>query len=231
MTLLTIVQNAAVELGLSKPSTVIGNTDPTAERLLSHCRYTGLELAKKPWTVLTLEHTFTTTTAEAYDLPSDFADVVDGTIWNRTDFEQAKGPLTPQEWQEFKSGLIGSIGIQPRYRFRPVSGVKKFSIENPVSGENLVYEYYSNAWVNNGGSLVSDWVADTDTCVLDEELMELGTIYRALRRAGMANEQDKKDYENAVDIRLGRDGGSKEIDLVAPDLPRFAAVTPQTGFG
>ena len=64
MSLLTICQNAAEEIGLNKPSTIIGNTNATAVRLLRHATRTGAVMAKKNWHELIKTVTFSTADGE-----------------------------------------------------------------------------------------------------------------------------------------------------------------------
>lgn len=65
MSLLTIVQNAAQEMGITAPTTVIGNSDTNVVQLLALANRAGLELAEDPlaagyWQQLRKQYTFQT---------------------------------------------------------------------------------------------------------------------------------------------------------------------------
>ena len=89
MSLLTIVQNAADEVGLGRPSSVIGSSDQTAIRALRYAIRTGKELVRANIPYLIKEHTFSTVAStQTYTLPSDFHHFVPFTNWNRTTFRR-----------------------------------------------------------------------------------------------------------------------------------------------
>src|SRR6185312_9692989 len=103
-----------------------------------------------------------------YALPSDFQRVIDNTLWDRSRFWAMRGPQSPQQWQLYKSSVIGRASIQRRFRFRRQQGGTGmvFSID-PVptdNGSQPVFEYVSNAWCQSvSGALQTSWEADTDT--------------------------------------------------------------------
>lgn len=59
----------------------------------------------------------------------------------------------------------------------------------------------------------SDWAADTDTFLLDEDLLELGIIWRVLARLGLAYAEEREEYEREVDKAMARDGGTAVLNL------------------
>lgn len=64
-----------------------------------------------------------------YVLPSDFQRAVDDTFWDRTNYWKMRGPLSPQQWQWYKSSNLGYATIYRRYRFRRISGATRLSID------------------------------------------------------------------------------------------------------
>lgn len=122
MSLLTIVQDACLEVGLTNPSTVIGNSDATVVQMLSLLEREGKELRRRiRWPQLTREFTLKLVDGQPwYSVPADFDSQVFETGWDRGNQWEIYGPLSPQEWQYRKSGL--SV-VTPRSRFR-VKGVR-----------------------------------------------------------------------------------------------------------
>lgn len=86
---------------------------------------------------------------DRYALPEDFDEAINRTHWDRYNRWELVGPLTPQHWQFYKSGLIAQT---PRRRFR-VSGMQdnKFTINPPPgtaeAGQYLAFEYQSLNWI------------------------------------------------------------------------------------
>lgn len=172
-----------------------------------------------------------------YPVPADFQRVLDNTMWDRSRFWSMRGPQSPQQWQLYKSSVIGRATIQRRFRFREVNGNQVFSID-PVPTDNgaaLVWEYVSNGWCKSAaGAPQTRWQADTDVGVLDEYLLTLGTRWRMLRRLGMSYSEELDEYEREVSRALATDGGAAILSLVPVDnnlTPIGPWNLPETNFG
>ena len=74
ISVLEVVQKAAVEMGLGKPAIAVSNAEPTTSQILGLVAALGEELAANyDWAALTKIHTFTTVIGQTtYDLPQDF---------------------------------------------------------------------------------------------------------------------------------------------------------------
>lgn len=86
---------------------------------------------------------------QAYDLPHDFNQHINRTQWDRTRRWELEGPISPQEWQFRKSGIIAS-SVRRRYRVKGLATDKLFIDYPPAESDNgaiLVFEYYSRNWV------------------------------------------------------------------------------------
>lgn len=180
-----------------------------------------------------------------YALPSDFQRPVDNTFWDRSRFWSMRGPQSPQQWQLYKSSVIGRATIQRRFRFRGanviwgdsgVAGTPVLSID-PVpfdNGAQLVFEYVSNGWCQStSGVLQNQWMADTDTGVIDEYLLQLGLLWRFLKRLGLAFGDELDEYEREVDKAAAVDGGSSILDMTPNDHLTLIGPwnLPETGYG
>jgi hypothetical protein len=308
VTLLSICTDVANDIPVSAPTSIIGNTDETAIRLLSSAQLAGKALALEPeggWVASILEYDFTTaalapqsgTIANVgnvgvisglastagitpgawyafgngcpldsiitavtpstvtinqpssftgsgqytfgqsdYALPTGFSRPIDNTMWDRSRYWQMRGPMSPQQWQLYKSSIIGQASIQRRFRFRQINGAMTFSID-PVPTDNgspLVFEYVSNAWCQSEtGVAQTQWQADTDTGILSEYLITLGTRWRVLRRLGFSYSEELSEYESELRKAMASDGGAAILSLV----PRHGLNLlgpwniPETGFG
>lgn len=246
MSLLTICQNAIQNVGVNVgalPTTIVGNNDPAAIRVYQQARRAGESLAKRAnWTALVVENVFTANGQTAFTLPADFRSMVNDTLWDRSRYWALRGALSPQQWQVYKSSIIGTATIQQRWRIRIQSGsgagsAPEFTIDPTIAATDnstFVYEYVSSNWcVSAAGTPQSAWAADTDTALLDEDLIELGVTWRLMRRLGLSYEEEREEYEREVDKAVARDGGTATIGIV-PN-PRLILVgpynIPETGFG
>jgi hypothetical protein len=304
-------------------------------------RRAGKSLMKRAnWTALTVEHVFVANGTSSYTLPSDFRSLINDTMWDRSRFWKMRGAMSPQQWQMYKSSIIGRATVERRWRLRLPSGdaagaTVGFQIDPDIGtsddSSTFVYEYVSNNWVRsatnksivgvnpaasgsdyllgdapaiqggtgtpaqllvtsvsagvpllndqgqqlyaddgvtplysvqpggileaevvsggvysvlhgspagvNGGTGLgatflmttagagqSDWAADSDVSVLDEDLLELGLTWRLLERLGFSYAEERDEYEREVDKAIARDGGTMTLDLAPYD--RLALISP-----
>ena len=227
MTLLTICQNAADETGLKQPSTVIGNSNQTAVRLLRFAIRTGRDLVRQSYPYLIKEHTFSTVASDnSYTLPADFDHYVPFTHWNRTT-SRRMFHIDPNFWQQLQSGLV-TTSINDRFRIRGKD--RDFLIEpTPTAIETVAFEYVSKNYCETAASAdLSVWTNDTDTGIIDEELVELGVIWRILNRIGLPYAEEKSEYQRIVDTTKARLSPQK----ISLNEYRPAHLNiPDTGFG
>jgi hypothetical protein len=105
--------------------------------------------------------------------------------------------IHPNFWQQLKSGLA-TVSINDQFRIRGAD--RQFLITpTPSDTEEMSFEYVSKNYCEDaGGTGQSVWSADTDVGVLDEELFELGIIWRLLNRMGMAYAEEKSEYQRVM---------------------------------
>jgi len=217
-TLLTIIQDVSDRIGLVRPSLVVGSSDPQVRSLLSLANQEGMDLMRRhAWQVLQLEKTFTTVAAETQTsaLATDYDRFISGTFFNRTKARPVEGPLTPQEYADYKGRL--STWAFEMFRLR---GNDILVLPAPSAGETMAYEYVSNYWVTTGAHDAagesSDFQNDTDEPLLDAELVRLGITWRFLRARGLDYSEPFQQYEMAVAQAIGRDGGTRRLSMGPP---------------
>ena len=242
MTLLSIIQDAANEIGLPEPTAALAATDQTTKTLIRLVNRAGKALRDEAhplggWTVLTREHEFTTTASvDEYDLPSDYKKMISETAWDRDQFWQARGSLSPQEWQLIKSGLATSPGLRRRFRVkRGSTAAKKFFIDpTPGStGDTLVFEYSSKNWVTNAAGDVEreTFMADDDVSLLSEDLLTQAVIWRYLRGRGLAFATQLAEYEQEKDGEIAQDALAQRLNLGREVSRLPPGNVPDSGFG
>lgn len=217
MSLLTLVANAAEELNLPTPSVVITATDQTTITMAALANREGKDLASRgQWQALTKEATFTTVAAELQgtlaDLAiDDFKYMLGETIWIRDLIEPIGGGISPQTWQMYKATNI--TGPYPKFR---IINKSLYMIPAPAAGQTAAFEYMSGNWCqSSGGTGQSAWEADTDTGILDEDLMTLGLKWRFLRSKGFDYAEEFATYESRVNDALARDSTPQRLTLAS----------------
>jgi hypothetical protein len=228
MTLLSIVQDAAGRLGLARPTSVYASTDPLVVQLLGLAQEEGKALAgRHTWQALQTEYTFPTVSGTAsYALPSGFDELIKDTVFNRTRRRRMQGDLSPSQWQETQASLVTMVN--PAFRIR---GSLFYISPTPTAAETIAYEYVSLNWCQSAASAAqSAWAADTDTGILNEELMTLGIKWRWGKAKGLDYAEDMNTYEIEVQKKIFKDGARVTIDTANCERDRVphAPQTPET---
>jgi hypothetical protein len=209
MSLLTIIQDTTDRLGIIRPSSVVGSSDPQVRQLLALANQEGKELARRHnWTALINEKTFTATLAAAQTsaIPTDYDRMIAGSFWNRTTSWQVRGPVSAQLWQRLQTGLT-TLADQA-FRIR---GGTLYITPTPTAADSMAYEYVSTYWCSNsdGSTERVAWAADDDVGLLNEELMGLGVVWRFLRAKGFDYSEAFRTYEEQF-VRLAAEDGVME---------------------
>lgn len=217
MTLLTIVQNACNELGISAPSTVIGNADSQVKQLLALSNREGKSLAARNyegWEELITEATHTTLNqadqGTIESIAPSYKFIIGKTLFNRTTQRPLLGELSPQEWQLLQA--TPTSNVYDHFRIR---GGNLLIDPIPDAGETLAFEYMSELWCeSSGGTAQAAWEDDTDVGRLDEELLTLGLIWRWKAMKGFSYKEEFNEYERQVADALVRNTPKPTLSLI-----------------
>ena len=211
MSLTTITNSVCDRVGIPRPTTVVGNTDPGVRQLLALANEEGQELTSRHrWSGLIRECTFTTVAspADLVVVAEGFDYILPGTVWNRTT-DRPVPPMTPETWQAYRAS--GSSG--PTMRFR-IQDTALYLYPDPGAGTSMAFEFVTKNWNQTTGGVEQDaWANDTDTGLLNENLMALGLIWRWKKAKGMDYAEDFNAYERRVANAIARDGASPHISL------------------
>ena len=237
MTLLTIIEGAADEIGLERPSTVVSNNDPQVRQLLRAAAQEGKYLAKSyNWQILKKEGAGTTAAQESQGvmttIAGDFDRFANDTMWNRTTSTKIYGPLTDVQWQRVKADVTS--GVNNWFRIR--GGTLLFT-PNPTASQSVKFEYYSERWVDQGTGAtpaVADGVSfnnDANTVVFDEEIMALGVTYRWLKGRGLDYQAVLMEYRERLEIVKNQDGAKPNIDMGGISYGHLGVNVPESAYG
>jgi hypothetical protein len=228
MTLLTLVQNASDTIGLTRPSVVIASTDQNVRTLLSMAQTEGREVLDRfSWPATQIEVTHTSLAAELQGvittIAPGFSYITSSTFWDRTLTQPVTGPLSPIEWQALKART--ATGPYPSYR---IFGGKLYAYPAPSAGNTWVFEYQSTYFCqSSAGTNQSAWAADSDVGVLDENLMELGVVWRFKKKNGLDYSEDFRSYEQKLANETSRAGGRKVLDMISGSTAARGIYVPE----
>lgn len=219
MTLLSIVQDAATEIGTAIPASVVGNGDPSVQKMLRQAHRVGLDLVSRGiWEALRTQRTFEATAGEQQlsALPADMDRLIAETMWDRTNARLISGPVPAAQWQS----LVAVYPSGNYARWFALRGGELYIFPGMLGAEDMAFEYFSrNYSTTSSGTPQSRWAADTDLARLPEELFTLGVIAFYLRSEGLPFEHAMQDYE----LRFQKEA--------ANDQPRSGVLSAGDMFG
>lgn len=232
-TVLELVQAAADELSLARPSDISDTVDDnTAQKLVRHLTRTCKQLSSEyDWARLRREKTFTTTAAaeQTSAIPSDFQRFVKDTAWVRETRRRLFGPISVSEWQARQAIVIAG----PASNFI-IRGTSFLISPTPSAGWTVAYEYitkYIGASAD-GSTERTTFIADEDTTYFDDELIILGTVWRYRKAEGLDYSEEFREYQMRRANFIKMDGGRRILNMGDDqDLPSHAmggSLTPST---
>ena len=224
---LAVVSQAMVEMGLPKPIQVVGSPDQTVQQFLALLNRAGSDIVLGyPWEQLTKEYLFNTgnctvvtegsVSIMVQPLPSDWSYFLDQTQWDRTNHWPLLGPKTAQEWQWLKGGLLSS---GPRIRYRVVGGNLElfpgaFPPAQPYS--DIAMEYVADTWLKSTATtntfypLVQD---DTDLILFDPWVISAYLKLKYWEAKGLDTTAYAKDFVAVWEARIGKNKGAPVLTL------------------
>lgn len=229
LTLVQLCQTALREIGnWNCPSAIVANSSPDAVQLLALINRTGREVAyTKKWQELLATHTFPTVASTAdyaagTGTPSDFKSFANLTFWDRTNIKQVRGPVSPQTWEALRSGSLVNPAFQKYFR---IAGGTFSIYPTPDAVETVAYQYYSKYWIAGQ----ERFAADSDTILIDEDLVILGLRWRWLDAKGLAHETIKSEYYGILNS-LEADNGGRDAIIFGPSMIPEGNI-PEAGYG
>lgn len=142
-----------------------------------------------------------------YALPSDFQSQINMTHWDRNQHWEVLGPVTPQQWEYMKSGIVTT---GPRLYYRLLGDYfQVFPLPSNLTSR-IVFEYNTTNWVESeDGVAKSACTADTDEIIFPESMFVLGIKAFYKQAKGM-------DYTGDYQLYLSELGKAKAHDQGAP---------------
>ena len=240
-TAIEIAQNVAAAIGFEVPSTLNSN-EPNARLMRVLLNRAGQVLAAKrgpfggSWTELTREEVITTVAGQQdYALPQGFANLITDSVWDRSTYREAPGPLTPQQYQRLKGGLVDTISLTPRYRLalnEDTHTVRLRLDPVPDGDDEIAFEYLSRFWAreSEASPISLDRINDdSQRPVFPPHLLELDLEWRVRKSQGLNYRTDIAEFEMERDRLFAHSTGLRDV-FMAQTAERRVNI-PESGFG
>lgn len=213
MSLLSIIQDAASDLGLRQPALVVGSDDLTTQILLRMAQQGARSLVTyHDWQKLITVKSFTTVATEAQtsSIANDFDRFLyNPEIWNTSLNLRYIGPTPQRAWRQLSAGVSG--GVIGYWR---MMGGTLHILPTPTAGQTVTYEYIStNHCTDSAGTTdQSSFEDDADLFKLGDDLLKLEVIWRFRASRGFAAyAEDLETCEREKEKAAARDRGTGRI--------------------
>lgn len=221
----TVADTSSLAAGMA----VINNAFSSDTYIVSVDSGTQLTLSQEASESATNDTTFVQT---QYALPSDFLAQINMTHWDRNQHWEVLGPVTPQQWEYLKSGIVTT---GPRLFYRLLGDYFQIFPLPSYSSSRIVYEYRSTNWVEaSNGTLKGACTADTDEILFPENMFVLGLKAFYKQAKGMDYTGDYQLYLSELGKAKAQDQGAPVISLNGPSVgQRFLnwQNIPDSGYG
>ena len=237
-TVQTIADRLSDECGLPRYSNIFGNSEVNARKILNAIK-DGLFVdayRDRDWEMLKKEDTITLTGGgvTTYALADDFERLVNGTLWDETDYCQVRGPVDVREWQEFNKGLAQLAGLELVCKIQGDSTTNKKVISfypDTTASTVVSYYYISSKPVLSSGSVAKDSITSSDDgFIVPDRVVYAAAKWRLLRMLGMSFQDERLEYMSLLDDYAANDSGGKKIRMDRK-LKYDIANIPEVGFG
>jgi hypothetical protein len=234
-----IINQVCIEVGLNS------NTDPVASQEDTYIQMTGLltaagqELVEMvPWQVLRSVYELVTADGDTgtYDLPDDFAYMVDQTGWDLSNNVPVAGPLSAQQWCYLEGRDLVSSTIYASFRL--FDNTFNLFPQPPPVGMTVKFEYINRNWVLEAGdgALRRDTIgAGTNIVLYEAILIKKFLKVKWLDAKGFDSTAARLDFDTIFSGRVGRDKGAPVLSAAGSTLgfPYLNAWynAPYSGYG
>ena len=230
----TILNDAAVEVGLSPSSDAYADSDPAFRQLRYLLDSAGRKLTRKViWQELIEAHTFTTSGSATYNLPANFGYMIPQSSWDRSEDVPLFGPLSPQDWQYLEGRGLGSVTIYASFRLKKG---KVYIYPSTDTGTLIAFEYVRDTLCSNAAeSEFYDRIqTGTNLVRFPPELVVAFLKKLFLEAKGFDSQAASDDYNDLFDSITGQDKSAPILNAggTRTGFPYLNyANIPETGYG
>lgn len=217
-TILSIIQNVSMAIGVDKPTALFASTDREHQELARLANYAAEAIRDTfDWQALQIQYTFTGDgSSEEFTLPSDYDRMkTDASVWSSRwswAFNHITSSDTWLEYQVVPYNFVNGNWI--------IYGGAFHILPIMESTETAKFFYISKFAVNGGTK--EEFDADTDTWDLSARLLELAMVWLWRAGKGLPYEEDMAAFSAKMGKETQKDGGSKKV--VSGNYQQFARI-------
>ena len=209
-TLNEMLNNVLMQSGFLKVAQFTGTIDPDNNQMVAIANRVAYEILNfYPWNGLLKETTINLTTGQAlYPLPADFQSIISDSAWEADGSRKVDMPVSNAEWYMFKFSAFSDGGT---IRARLMG--KEIEVIDPNTGDSFQIEYVTKFPILNAIAAPIEWfTADTDTWLLDDQLLILGVQAHWQQAKLMPSYvEHMQNYMSKMNEAIGRENGAQTL--------------------
>lgn len=208
MSVLTVVQDVSLLVGLERPTAVFSSTDREWREMQSVANEAAVVIARShDWQKLLRQHTVTGDgVAGDFPMPDDYDRMLaSANLWSSRCRWAMNRVVSFDEWLE----LAETFTVTPPGGNWIVYGGRLQFLPVPADGETVKFFYVSSDIVKaQDSSKKPAFTTDEDVFVLSERLLKLAIVYLWKQQKGMDFVAELADFEQAMAQDMRSDAGS-----------------------
>jgi len=211
MTILSVVQNVCLAVGLDKPDVVLSSTDREMQEMVRIANEVAIRIrdAEFDWQSLQAIKTLTGDgVSEAFALPDDYGRMqMTARLWSSRWTWSLEHITNTDRWLETLAVPVVPVSGQ-----WTIYGDQIHILPVCKSTETVRFFYISKNVVKPAvGSNKPSFTVDSDTFRLSERVLELGMIWQYRSQKGVASDDDEANFDRALYTAMNNDSGSKPV--------------------
>lgn len=164
------------------------------------------------WQVLRTRGSFTTVAASLQGAITtiigsdvDHTRLRQSSLYNNSTKLFLTGPLDPPEWERLNAF---TVQLTPSFA---ILGGSLYILPIPTVSQTVYVEYASKNWATtSGGTGQAKFLADTDLCRFDDDLMIVGLVYLIKRALGQDFVTQAQDFERMMFNLVAQEAGGHQ---------------------
>jgi len=230
-----ILNRVAAEVGVAPVADPYASQDPIFVQMTYLLNTAGEELSQLyPWELLVRNHQIVTQVGDTgiYDLPIDFAYMLNQTGWEKSQNIPLGGPLSAQEWTYLKGRDLAQNTLYASFRLAE----GKFNVypDPPPVGLDINFEYSTLNWVKSAAGAEQNQVILTgDIPQFDRTLITRMVKVKYLESAGFDTTKAQADLNQIFGLLTGSEKGAQILSAGGSRSYPYIHMTnvPDNGFG
>ena len=211
----TLINRAAVEVGLSSDSDPVSSSDETYVQMQALLDSLGQELVNLyDWPVLVRTWTIDTATDPSgiYDLPADYDHMINQTQWDMNNTVPVSGPLSPQQWTYLEGTNLVSQTIYASLR---QFDDKLELYPQPAPATVIMMEYISRYWVMEQGQTLPnrDTISTGSDLIMYDPLLVVKMLkLKYLQAKGLPAQDAAMEFDTMLQARMSKAQGAPMLN-------------------